>query len=320
MNRLEGTFKTAIGLPSKIGLSRVLVTLTVRHSILFRPYADRFIELVRKNMLDRNETVSVAYSMSLAYMMRLASEKQVMETILHAKALYFASEESSHRIVSAETVHAISKVSNDVFRRFATAFLPFAFIGKQDELEEAKSRFGEAWKDSVGGSGAVTLYLSEIVDMISSNISSTSWAIKHACCLAVADLVTSMQSQGQYSIAQAEIVWPVLEVALAGKAWEGKEKVVDAFPKFVKMSRSLWTEEKVRKQMEKIALREARRTNATYRSHAIAALGEFAESRADLDLSAEILPLVANVVEETVAEDQDRMDLDSEDRSAKQAK
>jgi proteasome component ECM29 len=243
-----------------------------------------------------------------------------METILHAKGLYFASEESSHRIVSAETVHAIAKVSNDVFMRFATAFLPFAFIGKQDELEEAKSRFSEAWKDNIGGSGAVTLYLSEIVDMISSNISSPRWAIKHACCLAVADLVTSTQSQGQYTMAQAEAIWSVLEVALAGKTWEGKEQVVDAFPKFVKTSRSLWTEEKVWKQMEKIALREARRTNATYRSHAIAALGDFAESRADLDLSAEILALLANVVEETVAEDQDRMDVDSEQRLAKQAK
>jgi proteasome component ECM29 len=320
MNRLEGTFKTVIGLPSKIGLSRVLVTLTVRHSTLFRPYADRFIELVRKNILDRNETVTVAYSMSLAYMMRLASEKQVMETIRHAKALYFASEESSHRIISAETVHAISKVSNDVFMRFASAFLSFAFIGKQDELEEAKSRFGEAWKDNVGGSGAVSLYFSEIVDMISSHINSTRWAIKHACCLAVADLITSTQSQGQYSMAQAEAVWSVLEVALSGKTWEGKEKVVDAFPKFVKGSRSLWTEEKVRKQMEKIALREARRTNATYRSHAIAALGDLAESRADLDLSAAILALVAGVVEETATDDQDRMDVDSEQQSAKQEK
>jgi proteasome component ECM29 len=66
MNRLEGTFKTVIGLPSKIGLSRVLVTLTVRHAIFFRPHAGRFIQLVRRNIFDRNETVSVAYSMSLA--------------------------------------------------------------------------------------------------------------------------------------------------------------------------------------------------------------------------------------------------------------
>ena len=320
MNRLEGTFKTVIGLPSKIGLSRVLVTLAVRHSILFRPYADRFVQLVRKNILDRNETVSVAYSMSLAYLMRLASDKQVMETMLYAKALYFASEESSHRIVSAEIVHAISKVSNDVFMRFAKAFLPFSFIGKQDDLEDVKSRCDQAWKENVGGSGAVALYLSEIVDLISSNISSTHWAIKQACSLAVADLITTMQNQGQYSTAQAGAIWPVLEAALAVKTWDGKEKVIATFPKFVKASKCLWTEEKVWKQMKTIALREARRVNARYRPYAVAALGDFAEARADLDLTAEILPLVANVVDEAIAEDQSRMDVDSKEASVKQAK
>jgi proteasome component ECM29 len=320
MNRLERTFKTVIGLPSKIGLSRVLVTLTVRHSMLFQPYADRFIQLVRKNILDRNETVSVAYSMSLAYLMRLASDKQVTETVLHAKALYFASEEPSHRIVSAETVHAISKVSNDIFIRFATAFLPFAFIGKQDDLEDIKSRFDQAWKDNVGGSGAVNLYLSEIVDLIASNINSTRWAIKHACCLAVADLVTSMQSQGQYSAAQARAIWPVLEAALAGKTWDGKEKVIAALPKFVQTSKCLWTEDKTWKQMKAIALREARRNNATYRPRAIAALGDIAETRADLDLTAEILPVVATIAEEAITEDQDRMDVDSKEPAVKQAK
>ena len=320
MNRLEGTFKTVIGLPSKIGLSRVLVTLTVRHSMLFRPYADRFVQLVRKNILDRNETVSVAYSMALAYLMRLASDKQVMETILHAQALYFASEETPHRIVSAEIVQAISKVSNDVFLRFATAFLPFAFIGRHDDVDDVKSRFDQAWKDNVGGSGAVALYLTEIVDLITRNINSTRWTIKHACCLAVADLASSMQGQSQYSTVQARAIWPILEAALAGKTWEGKEKVIAAFPKFVKASKCLWTEEKIWKQMKTIIFREARRTNATYRSPAISALGDFAETRADVDLSAEIIPLVVNVVEETAAEDQDRMDVDSKEPSAKQAR
>ena len=320
MNRLEGTFKTVIGLPSKIGLSRVLVTLTVRHNILFRPYADRFVQLVRKNILDRNETVSVAYSMSLAYLMRLASEKQVIETMLHAKALYFAAEESAHRIVSAETIHAISKVSNDVFMRFATGFLPFAFIGKQDDLEDVKSRFDEAWRDNVGGTGAVALYLSEIVELIASNIRSTRWAIKHACCLAVADLVTSMQSQGPYSTVQARAIWPLVETALAGKTWEGKEQVVAAFPKFVRAAKCLWREDKVWLQMKAIVLREARRTNATYRPYALTALGDFVETRTDPDLTADIISLVASVVEESIAEDRDRMDVDSKEPAVKQAK
>ncbi len=320
MKKLEGTFKTAIGLPSKVGLSRVLVTLTLRHSVLFRPYADRFVQLVRKNMLDRNETVSVAFSMSLAYLMRLASDKQVEETIIHAKALYFGSEDIKHRVVSAETVQAISKVSNDIFMRFATAFLPFAFIGRHDSEEDVKGRFDQAWKENVGGSGAVSLYLSEIVGLLSANIGSASWAIKHACCLSVADLVTSLQTQGQYTIAQAEKVWPVLEMAISGKTWEGKEKVVVAFPKFVKMAKCFWVDDRKWNQMKSIALREARRTNAAYRPHAITALGDFAETRKDLDLTGDILPLVAHTVEEVLAEEEDRMDVDTKDQSAKQAR
>ena len=320
MRRLEGTFKTALGLPSKVGLSRVLVTLTVRHSLFFKPYADRFVQLVRKHMLDRNETVSVAYSMSLAYMMRLASDKQVDETVLHAKALYFGSEESSHRVVAAEIVHAIAKVSNDVFMRFATVFLPLAFIGRQDDEQNVKTRFDEAWKDNVGGSGAVALYLTEIVTLISAHIHSTHWAIKHACCLAVADMVTLLQAQGEYSATQARSVWPVLEAALSGKTWEGKEKVVSSLPKYVRGAKCLWTDGTNWTQTKSIALREARRTNAGYRPYAIAALGEIAATRRDLDLSSELVPLAEHVVEEILAEKGDQMDVDSTDKVAQQAR
>ena len=320
MQRLEGTFKTALGLPSKVGLSRVLVTLTVRHSLFFKPYADRFVQLVRKHMLDRNETVSVAYSMSLAYMMRLASDKQVDETVLHAKALYFASEESSHRVVAAEIVHAIAKVSNDVFMRFATAFLPLAFVGRQDDEQNVKTRLDEAWKDNVGGSGAVALYLTEIVTLISAHIHSTRWAIKHACCLAVADMVTSLQAQGEYSATQAQVVWPVLEAALSGKTWDGKEKVVSSLPRYVRSTKCLWTDDNIWAQTKSIALREARRNNAGYRPYAIAALGEIAATRKDVDLSPELVPLAELVMEEILAENSDKMDVDSKDKAAKLAR
>jgi proteasome component ECM29 len=156
--------------------------------------------------------------------------------------------------------------------------------------------------------------------LIASNIASTRWAIKHACCLAVADLVTSMQSQGQYSSAQAGAIWPVVEAALAGKTWNGKEDVIAAFPKFVKSAPSLWTQENVWIQMKAISVREARRTNATYRPHAITALGHLAEVRADPDLTADIMSLVEGVVDETIMSGQDRIAVGSTERAAKQAK
>jgi proteasome component ECM29 len=118
MKRLEGVFKSAIGLPSKVGLSRVIVTLVVRYHVAFKPFADRFAQITRKHLLDRNATISVASGTSLGYIMRLVSEKEIQATSRYAQKLYFDSQELSHRSVAGEILQAISKTSNDVFMNF----------------------------------------------------------------------------------------------------------------------------------------------------------------------------------------------------------
>lgn len=320
MSKLEGTFKTAIGLPSRVGLSRVIVTLVVRHNMLFRPYADRFAQLLRKNLLDRNETISVAFSMSLAYIMRLTSEKQVQQTSDFIRKLYFTSDEPSHRVVAGEILHAISKVSNDVFMRHAVTFLPLAFLGRSDTDTAVRDKFDETWKENVGGARAITLYLAEIVALVTSNIKSTKWPVKHACCLATASVVSSGDTSEQYTAAQAQLLWPIVEEALGGKTWEGKEKVVLAFPKFVAKSRCLWQSRG--SEIKKIALREARRTNVAYRPHSVEALGEFAVVWKGLDASitTEAMSILTTLVEELTADDaEDHMEVDGGEVSGKHA-
>lgn len=320
MSKLEGTFKTAIGLPSRVGLSRVIVTLVVRHNLLFRPYADRFALLLRKNLLDRNETISVAFSMSLAYLMRLTSEKQVQETSKYIRKLYFTSEEHSHRVVSGEILHAISKVSNDVFMRHATVFLPLAFLGQSDTDTVVREKFEAAWKENVGGARAVTLYLTEIVELITNNIKSTKWSVRHACCLATSEMVSSGDASEQYTSAQANLLWPVVEEALSGKTWEGKEKVIVGYPKFVAKARCLWQPKG--EEMKKIVLREARRTNVAYRPHAVEALGQFALLWKGLDtpMRTEAMSILSTLVEELTADDaEDHMQVDGGEGSGKHA-
>ena len=65
--RLEDIMKTALGLPSKVGLCRVFVSLSTRHNHLFAQYADRCLHLLSKNLLDRNETVSSSYAAAAGY-------------------------------------------------------------------------------------------------------------------------------------------------------------------------------------------------------------------------------------------------------------
>jgi proteasome component ECM29 len=308
MQRLAGAYRSAIGLPSKVGLSRVMTTLVVKHPTAFRPYADRFIQLTRKHILDRNATISVAFSTSLGYLMRLASEKEIQATNAYAQKLYFESQELSHRAVAAEITQAISKAANDIFMNSASVFLPFAFIGRRDTDEEVREKFDVPWKDNIGGSRSINLYLQEIVNLVSTHIGSPLWPIRHACCFAVAELVSTMEVQDRYSDTEATLIWPVVQSAVDGKTWDGKEEIIKVYPKFARQAQPLWADGKTSQQMRKIAIREAKRTNVEYRPHAIEALGEFALARKDLDLTLEVVPYLGELMDELT--DEDAMDVD----------
>jgi proteasome component ECM29 len=308
MQRLVNAYRAAIGLPSKVGLTRVMTALVVRHPTAFRPYADKFVQLTRKHILDRNATISVAFSTSLGYLMRLASQKEVLATSKHAQKLYFESQELMHRSVAGEIVQAISKAANDVFMNSASVFLPFAFIGRRDTDKEVRERFDPPWKENIGGSRSINLYLTEIVGLISTHIKSPLWPIRHACSFAVSELVASMDDHEKYTPNEATLIWGVMQEALAGKTWEGKEEIIKVYPKFVRQAQSFGADSPTSQQMKKIAIREAKRTNVEYRPHAIEALGEFAMARKDLDLTQEVVPYLADTLDELT--DQDAMDVD----------
>ncbi len=93
-----------------------------------------------------------------------------------------------------------------------------------------------------------------------------------------------------------------------GKTWDGKEEIIKVYPKFVRQAQSLWPDSKTSQQMEKIAIREAKRVNVAYRPSAIDSLGEFAVARKDLDLTLEMVPFLAQVLDEVT--DKDTMDID----------
>ncbi|RAO70304.1 uncharacterized protein BHQ10_006316 [Talaromyces amestolkiae] len=312
--RLEVVLRTAVGLPSKVGCSRVLALLSGKQ-LLFGPYADRFIQLLTKHVLDRNETVSVSYSASIGYMIRLASDERVLETIAFTKSLYFNSEETSQRTVAGEILHSMSKLSSDRFANFATAALPFVFVAKQDIDEQTREIFEKTWQDNVGGPRAVALYLKEITAIISERLESSNWTIKHSACLATADVVISLGKSLDQST--AEIVWPILEKAVNGKTWDGKEKVLKAFVKFVENSRTFWQSRgDVSQQMKVIILREAKRNNVAYRPHALNALADFAEiRRPDLDLLSDAIMIVEPIIADLDDSDNVKMDIDGDHSS-----
>ena len=246
--RLENAIKTAVGLPSKVGCSRILVSLSTRHNVLFKPHSDHFLRLIERAIVDRNETVASSYAAAAGYVSRGASDKQILHLTAFAKQLYFDSagdrdQTVPRRSISAgEVMHALSKHASDRFNALAADLIPFIFVAKHDSSEAVKALFQETWDAQVGGPRAVSLYLKEILTLSSEHLDSPQWAVKHTAARAIAGATVAVASMsaGEMEITSAEIVWPVLQRALGGKTWDGKEVVVDAFARFVETGGRMW--------------------------------------------------------------------------------
>ena len=305
---LENAIKTVVGLPSKVGCSRVLVTLSTRQNFIFKPYADYFLALSFKQVFDRNETISSSYAAACGYLARLCPNEAILKLVDSCRKLYFDSEDDRHRVISGDVIYAMSKHATDRFNSLAGDILPFVFIAKHDISDRAKTFFDDTWSENVGGSRAVLLYLKEIVDLALQHLDSARWSIKHTSALAVADVVIS--SGNAVSDAHARVIWPALEKALSGKTWEGKEIIVKALIHLAKSSTFWSTDQKVGEQFEKIILRESKRNNAVFRLHALECLGDFAELRDTVDMFPQVLGVTKSIIEEMLS-DSDEMDVDS---------
>lgn len=250
MAELEGTLdnaiKTAVGLPSKVGSSRVLVSLSTRHNFVFRPHANHFLKLIRKQLLDRNDTVSSAHATASGYLARLSDDSEILQHFHFCQKLYFDSDDDQQRAVAGNVVYAVSKHASDRFNGLAAEILPFVFIAQHDPLERAASLYKKTWDENVGGSRAVLLYLNDIVDLSVRHLDSPRWSIKHTSALAIA----ACSKGSEISDSSAKILWPAIEKALGGKTWDGKEKVLKAFVRFVKNSKIVATDENVAMHMQ----------------------------------------------------------------------
>lgn len=242
---VQNSIRTSVGLPSKVGCSRVLVTLSTRHNFLFRPYADESLKVLRAHIRDRNETVSSSYAGAIGYVSRLASEKSLLNIIQFCRRLYFESDGDKPRLTAGDIILAISKHATDRFSSIHAEVLPFVFVAKHDSDVNVKELFSKTWEDSVGGSRTVILYLDEIAQLAHTYLDSRNWVLKHGAARAIAGAATTIAGSSNEVVRQhAPLVWQVLEPALKGQSWDGKEDVLKAFVVFVEKSRDFWREKK----------------------------------------------------------------------------
>lgn len=312
--KLEATIKSALGMPTKIGCSRVLTTLFTRHTNDIKPLSNRFLKLLEKQMLDKNDEVSQAYARAAAYIMRAVEDADRQKFCGGLVDLYFNGEDETRRQKISDVVVSLAKISPDHFSSQEADLLPFSYLGAHDTDEYTSKVFKEVWEQHAGSSRTVMRYIPELVALVERCLATTQWAVKHAGAFTIAamvsDIVSATEVTGGMSEAHCKALWPAFDKALALKTFPGKEKVLDSFPKFVESGKSFWqADEQVAAQMKKVAIREAKRNNDEYRPHAFRNLWKFAKARSDLDILDDITTIVTPYLDEVL--DEDKMDVDS---------
>ncbi|KAI0020205.1 proteasome component [Xylariomycetidae sp. FL0641] len=297
--QLVSSIKSALGMQTKVGCSEVLNTLALRHSILLPPYNATFLKAMETQVLDRNHEASRAYARSAAYLLRTASSETRDRFTSRLTNLYFTAEDETRRQKIADAVLAIAKVSPDAFTDLESRLLPFSYFAKHDTDAYVSEEFNEVWNQHAGGSHTIRRYVEEIAGFVLKGIDSSKWALQHGAALTVADMVVGLSSavgkDGQFSDADLQRIWPILDKSLSLKTFKGKEKIVGAYPLFVRHSKKLWANDPaIASQLKKIAIREAKRNNDEYRPHAFEALAAFAAVREDLEMYSEVVGLVSD--------------------------
>ncbi|KAK2022425.1 proteasome component ECM29 [Colletotrichum zoysiae] len=321
--KLEEIIKTAIGMPTKIACARLIGDLVMRHAVDFKPVSSRFMQLLEKQSLDRNDEVSKGYAKAVGYLMRVVPDVFKERLVDKFTEFYFASEDEARRAKVSDVVLSVSKLAPDHFNALAAKFVPFTYMGMHDTDEYTRKCFDEVWNQHGGSSRTVARYVPEIVGFIKRGLEAPRWNLQHTACFTIASMVKAVAASsdvtgGQMSEANLKLIWPVMDKALALKTFPGKERLLESFPQLVGKGAALWKEDAaVAAQQRKIALREAKRNNEDYRPHAYKALWQFAEQREDLDLLDDIASVVGGPLDDFV--DEDRMDVDSSGDATRKA-
>ncbi|PKS06331.1 hypothetical protein jhhlp_007079 [Lomentospora prolificans] len=316
---LEATIKSALGMPTKIGCSRMLITLFSTHANAMRPLAARFLQLMEKQTLDANDEVSKSYARAAAYIIRAAPADAKEKFCTKCLDLYFSAEDERRRQKVADVTVALAKSAPDQFTSMASLLLPFAYFASNDVDQYTRTAFAVAWDQHAGGSRTVAWHLPEIVALVTRGLDAPRWSLQHTACFTIATaieaLAGSTEATGQISETNIKVVWPVFDRALALKTFDGKERLLKAFPPFVEKGEVLWKDGGAAAvQQRKIALREAKRNNAGYKVHAYVCLWKFAKARKDLELLDDVIDIVQPALDEFEDEaEADKMDVDSKE-------
>ncbi|OWB75179.1 hypothetical protein B5S31_g5042 [[Candida] boidinii] len=308
---LKSAIKASVGLPSKVTGSKIIVTLVVKHIFISKPYGDQLLKIASSQLKDRNETIAASYAAACGYCCRIASISKISSFGKKLVKLYFESDDVKIKKISGIASESVCKNSGDVFNSVESGFLPLAFIAKHDFDSNVSKFFEKEWDDSTGGSGAIKLYIQEIIALISDHIKSQDFQVRQVCAKSIVEVSNKINgAQGLGPIADS--LFEILLESCKGRSWKGKEEILESLVSLSVNSKIfIFKNSKDHELIDKISktiLVEAKRNNIEYKKKSIKSLGKFINSfhHENENLVDEYIEIMKTFVTDEYFEDSDQ--------------
>jgi proteasome component ECM29 len=329
--KLNTIIRKGVGLPTRAGSARFVVSLVTRIPVDLKPHADSLLRALSGAVADRSPAVRKSFATAIGYVTRLCSDTALSKLIQHFKTQYVEAEDDDTRSIPGIALLEMTRRSGDTLSKFHGEVIPLSFVGKRDDVEAIRQTWNEVWEENTAGAAsAVKLYLSELMALCVNLLStSQSWSIKKQVGLAICDMAKAI---GSSFTPQMDTALPLLIDSLGGRTWEGKEGVLEALvvvavegkdyfkdankavklpdvTKVPKYSLSLKTFT-LKLIILQVVIREAKKNNKVYKRYGLEYLGKYMDS-----LEVNEFEALEDYLKDTAAKEDDDDDMDDVDEA-----
>lgn len=159
MPNLIELIRSSVGLCTKAGCCFFLISLVQNCATELKPYADKAIKALVKQLSNRNATIQKTCADAIGHLVKLPSDKNTEALLKTYKEQYFEDDYRYRRVI-AILFQTIAKHSGDIVRRHATLLMPFAFyalhepkVAGEHEEHEHVEKYEFLWNEFTPGTG-----------------------------------------------------------------------------------------------------------------------------------------------------------------------
>ncbi|KAJ1950583.1 proteasome component M29, partial [Linderina macrospora] len=153
--RLQTLVRRGVGLPTRAGCARTLVTLCVKRPDLVRPHAAALAKAVSGSLTESSAIQRQAWAAALGYMAPMVTPSMLRNLLKHLQKVYFDKYESDVRGVAGLVLEQLAQKAPERLREHTSGpgTVSFVLFGAHDAQESISECFRSAWQEYTFGSG-----------------------------------------------------------------------------------------------------------------------------------------------------------------------